>query len=302
MKTDKLKIWIKAFRLRTLPLALANAVMGSFLALDDGSFKWEIFILTVVTITLLQIVSNLANDYGDAVSGADRPDRVGPVRVTATGMVTRNEMKRMVIFFIILSMIVGSFLVFLGLRDASWKQIILFFVLGACAIAAAVMYTVGKKPYGYRGLGDIFVFIFFGLVGVIGSNYLQTNRFDFHVIIPAAIIGFMSMAVLNSNNLRDINEDSESGKRTLAVQYGLGFARQYHLVLIGSAWLLTFLYTLREFHSWWQLLYLISLPIFIRNSWKIYHYKESSELNIELRNLSLATLLFALSFGIGLAL
>jgi 1,4-dihydroxy-2-naphthoate polyprenyltransferase len=302
LKKNKITIWFLAFRLRTLPLALANAVMGSFLALDDGSFKWEIFVLTVVTITLLQIVSNLANDYGDAVSGADRPDRVGPVRVTATGMVTRNEMKRMVIFFIILSMIVGSCLVFLGLRDASWKQIILFFILGASAIAAAVMYTVGKKPYGYRGLGDIFVFIFFGLVGVIGTYYLQTNRLDIHVIVPAAIIGLMSTAVLNSNNLRDINEDSESGKRTLAVQHGLAFARKYHLLLIGSAWLLTFLFTLREFHSWWQLLYLISLPVFIRNCWKIYHYKESSELNIELRNLSLGTLLFALSFGIGLAL
>jgi len=302
LKTTKFKIWLKAFRLRTLPLALANAVMGSFLALDEKGFKWEIFVLTVCTITFLQILSNLANDYGDAVSGADKPDRTGPLRVTATGLVSMKEMKRMLILFVLLSIISGSILIYFGLKEVELKFIILFFVLGAAAIAAAIKYTVGKNPYGYKGLGDIFVFLFFGLVGVIGTFFLHTNTFNLHVIIPAAIIGFMSTAVLNINNLRDLQDDKRSGKRTLAVQHGYSFTRKYHLALIGSAWLFTFLFTITRFHSAWQFLPLITFPLFIHNCWKVYHYDDSSELNVELKNLALATFLFSLTFGLGIVL
>jgi 1,4-dihydroxy-2-naphthoate polyprenyltransferase len=302
LKTDKLKIWLKAFRLRTLPLALANAVMGSFLALFNGGFRWIIFILTILTITFLQILSNLANDYGDAVSGADKPDRVGPTRVTATGMVTKKEMKKMVINFIILSVISGSFLILIGLRHVALSKTLIYFGLGLAAIIAAIKYTVGKNPYGYKGFGDIFVFLFFGLVGVIGTYYLHTNWFDKIVIVPAAVIGLMSTAVLNINNLRDIQPDTESGKNTLPVQYGFEFARKYHLLLIGSAWLLSISYTVIHFFSLWQFLFLITLPLFILNCKKVYYHKDSSELNNELRNLALATFLFALTFGLGLIL
>jgi 1,4-dihydroxy-2-naphthoate octaprenyltransferase len=302
LKQNKLKIWLQAFRLRTLPLALANAVMGSFLALFDGGFRWVVFILTINTITFLQILSNLANDYGDAVSGADRPDRIGPTRVTATGMVTRIEMKKMMIIFISLSVISGSLLVSIGLRNMGWTKILLYYGLGLAAIVAAIKYTVGKNPYGYKGLGDIFVFIFFGLVGVIGTYYLHTNWFDKHVIVPAAIIGLMSTAVLNINNMRDISADTDSGKKTLPVQYGFEFARKYHLLLIGSALLLSIIFSIIHFFSLWQFLFLITLPLFIRNCWVIYHYKNSTELNNELKNLALATFLFALTFGLGLIL
>jgi 1,4-dihydroxy-2-naphthoate polyprenyltransferase len=302
LKTTKFNTWLKAFRLRTLPLALASAVMGSFLALSEYGFKWEILVLTVLTITFLQILSNLANDYGDAVSGADKPDRVGPLRVTASGMVTRKEMKRMVFLFIFLSLASGSLLIYFGLRNMDWKQILLFFALGIAAIVAAVKYTVGKKPYGYKGLGDIFVFIFFGLVGVVGTYYLHTNWYDSQVIIPAAMIGLMSTAVLNINNLRDITADSESGKKTLPVQFGFAFARRYHLLLISAAWFFAILFTILKFNSWWQLLPFITLPLFIRNGYKVYHYKESAELNTELKNLALATFFFALTFGLGMVL
>jgi len=302
LKTTKLNTWLKAFRLRTLPLALASAVMGSFLALSENGFKWEILVLTILTITFLQILSNLANDFGDAVSGADKPDRVGPLRVTASGMVTLKEMKRMVIFFIVLSLISGSLLIYFGLKNMNWKHILLFFAIGVAAIVAAVKYTVGKNPYGYKGLGDIFVFIFFGLAGVAGTYYLHTNWFDNQVIIPAAMIGLMSTAVLNINNLRDISADSKSGKKTLPVQFGFDFARRYHLLLIGAAWFFAILFTILEFNSWWQFLSFITLPLFIRNSWKVYHYKESAELNTELKNLALATFLFALTFGLGMVL
>jgi 1,4-dihydroxy-2-naphthoate polyprenyltransferase len=302
LKINKFKIWLQAFRLRTLPLALANAVMGSFLALFDGGFRWVVFILTITTITFLQILSNLANDYGDAVSGADRPDRVGPTRVTATGMVTKIEMKKMMIIFISLSVISGSLLVSIGLRNMGWTKILLYYGLGLAAIIAAIKYTVGKNPYGYKGLGDIFVFIFFGLVGVIGTYYLHTNWFDKMVIIPAAVIGLMSTAVLNINNMRDISADTESGKKTLPVQYGFEFARRYHLLLIGSALLLSITYSIIHFSSLWQFLFLITLPLFIRNCLVVYHHKNSAELNNELKNLALATFLFALTFGLGLIL
>jgi len=302
LKTTKFKIWLKAFRLRTLPLALANAVMGSLLALSEDGFRWEVFVFTVLTITFLQILSNLANDYGDAVSGKDNEKRVGPLRVTISGLVSKEEMKRMIFVFVGLSVVSGTLLIVLGLNNLSWKQLLIFFGLGLAAIVAAIKYTVGKSPYGYRGLGDIFVFLFFGLVGVIGTYYLHTHWFDRLVIIPAAIIGLLSTGVLNINNLRDIQTDKETGKNTLAVQYGSQFARNYHLLLIGAALLLSIVYTIIYYNSPWQWLFLITVPLFIRNVWKVYHYKESYELNAELKNLALATFFFAITFGVGLCL
>lgn len=299
---SQIKIWLQAFRLRTLPLALANAIMGSLLALAEDSFRWEVFVLTVLTITFLQILSNLANDYGDAVSGKDTSDRVGPQRVTVSGLVTKSAIKRMIIVFVGLSVITGTLLIIIGLNNLSWKQLLLFFGLGLAAIIAAIKYTVGRNPYGYKGLGDVFVFLFFGLVGVIGTYYLHIHWFDRLVIIPAAIIGLFSTGVLNINNLRDIKTDEETGKNTLAVLYGSKFAKSYHLLLIGSGLMLAVAYTIAYFNSAWQLLFLVTVPLFVRNIWKIYHYKESSELNAELKNLALATFFFAVTFGVGMVL
>ena len=299
---NKVKIWFQAFRLRTLPLALANAVMGSFLALAHGDFRWTVFVLTVFTITFLQILSNLANDYGDAVSGKDTQKRVGPSRVTILGLVTKTEMKTMMIIFVALSVISGTLLILIGLDHFTWKQLIIFFGLGLAAIVAAIKYTVGRNPYGYKGFGDIFVFVFFGLVGVIGTYYLHSHQFNSMLIIPAATIGLFSTGVLNINNLRDIETDRETGKYTLAVQYGFSFARNYQLVLIVSGWLLGLIYTAINFNSWWQLIYLLVLPLFVKNIWKVYHHRSPVELNNELKNLALATFLYALLFGMGLIL
>jgi 1,4-dihydroxy-2-naphthoate polyprenyltransferase len=302
LKTDKIQIWLKAFRLRTLPLALANAVMGSFLALFDGDFRWSICILTILTITSLQILSNLANDYGDAVSGADGPDRIGPTRVTSSGLVTRKEMKKMITVFVLFSVVSGTLLILMGLKHVPWFRILIYFGLGLAAIVAAIKYTIGKNPYGYRGFGDLFVFIFFGLVGVIGSYYLYTNWFDKHVIIPAISVGLLSTAVLNINNLRDIPADSESGKITLPVKFGFNFARKYHVALVGSALILSIFYSILHYFSPWQFLFVFTLPLFYQNAKKIYDYDASVNLNKELGNLSLATFLFAFTFGLGLIL
>ncbi len=298
----KTKIWLQAFRLRTLPLALANAVMGSLLAMSDGAFRTSIFILTLLTITFLQILSNLANDYGDAVSGKDTHKRVGPKRVTVSGMVTRTEMKRMIIVFVSLSVVSGSMLIYFGLSGLDWGKILLFFALGAAAIIAAIKYTVGRNPYGYKGLGDIFVFVFFGLIGVIGTYFLHTHWFEARLLYPASVIGLFSTGVLNINNLRDIETDKETGKNTLAVQYGLKFAQRYHVLLISVGWILGIIYTSVSFYSWWQFIYLLTLPLFIRNIIRIFRHETPAELNNELKHLAMATFLFALLFGVGMVL
>lgn len=299
---NKSRIWLKAFRLRTLPLALANAVMGSLLALVDGGFRWPIFVLAVATITFLQILSNLANDYGDAVSGKDNAKRVGPQRVTVSGLVTKAEMKAMMLVFVALSVVSGTWLILLGLDHFTWKQLTLFFGMGLAAIVAAIKYTVGRNPYGYKGFGDIFVFIFFGLVGVLGTYYLHTRWFDIMFIYPAATIGLFSTGVLNVNNLRDIETDRETGKNTLAVQYGLRFARNYHVVLISTGWLIALTFTIFYFYSWWQWIYLLSLPLFVRHLFIIRNHKTPVDLNIELKNLAMATFIFAVLFGFGMVI
>ncbi|HQN92474.1 MAG TPA: 1,4-dihydroxy-2-naphthoate polyprenyltransferase [Prolixibacteraceae bacterium] len=297
---SQIKIWLQAFRLRTLPLALANAVMGSFLAKSSGIFRWEVFILAILTIVFLQILSNLANDYGDAVSGKDTEKRVGPQRVTHTGMVSMQAMKRMIIAFVIFSFVTGSALIIVSLSALGWKIIALFFALGIAAIWAALKYTIGENPYGYKGLGDIFVFIFFGPVGVIGTFYLHTLYFDNMALVPAAVIGILSTAVLNINNLRDIDNDRETGKQTLAVKRGRLFAQRYHLLLIGSAIVLSVAFTLNYYFAPTQWLFLLTIPLFLRNCIKVYKNENAQTMNNELKNLALTTFLFSVLFGIGL--
>lgn len=297
---SQIKIWLQAFRLRTLPLALANAVMGSFLAKSAGIFRWDVLILAILTIVFLQILSNLANDYGDAVSGKDTEKRVGPQRVTHTGLVSLQAMKRMITIFVILSFLFGSALIIVALSSLGFKIIALFFALGIAAIWAALKYTVGKNPYGYKGLGDIFVFIFFGPVGVIGTFYLHTLYFDNMVLVPAAVIGLLSTAVLNINNLRDVDSDRETGKRTLAVKHGLLFAQQYHLLLIGASMVLSVAFTLNYYFAPIQWLFLLTIPLFLRNCIKVYKNENAQTMNNELKNLALTTFLFSLLFGIGL--
>ncbi|MFA9392285.1 MAG: 1,4-dihydroxy-2-naphthoate polyprenyltransferase [Prolixibacteraceae bacterium] len=300
MKQSTINIWLQAFRLRTLPLALANAVMGSFIALADGGFRWQIFILTILTITFLQILSNLANDYGDAVSGKDTEERVGPQRVTATGLVTKEAIKRMIYVFVAFAVVSGTALIVIGLNNLSWKQLLIFFGLGLAAIVAAIKYTMGRNPYGYKGLGDIFVFIFFGLVGVIGTYYLHTHWLEVSLFYPAAAIGLLSTGVLNINNLRDIETDTKTGKNTLAVKNGPDFAKAYHLMLLSAAMLFATVYTLTEYYSPWQWIFLLSIPLFIRNIVRVFKHQTAEELNNELKNLALATFFFAITFGIGL--
>jgi 1,4-dihydroxy-2-naphthoate octaprenyltransferase len=296
----KIGIWLKAFRLRTLPLALSCSVVGSFLAYSDGRFNWLIFIFSVLTILFLQILSNIANDYGDSVHGVDNDKRVGPERVTQKGLVSRRSMRVVIIVFVVLALFSGSTLIFISLQDTG--LIFLFFVLGIAAILASIKYTIGKNPFGYVGLGDFFVFLFFGIIGVAGTYFLQIHTIDLWILLPASSVGLLSSGVLNLNNMRDIENDSATGKKTMVVRMGMNAAKYYHLCLITFAMLLCIVYTLRYFGSVYQIIYLLTLPLFIHNILVVFKNTEPSELNSELKKLALSTFAFSVTFGIGLVL
>ena len=297
-----IKPWIHAFRLKTLPLALANTIIGSCLAASDDGFRWSVFGLAALTTVLLQIMSNMANDYGDFVNGKDTAERIGPKRMVQSGEITPKIMLRGIIVIGILCVVSGFALILIGTAGLDITNLLIFGVLGLAAIAAAIKYTVGKNPYGYRGLGDIFVFIFFGLVGVIGTYFLHTQSFRWDILLPASAIGFLSTGVLNMNNMRDYEADKNAGKTTIVVAMGVKKAAYYHLFLVGGAVLLAVIYTLLNYHSVGQWLFVFSFPILFLNLKKVFTYKDALELYPELPRLSMASLVFAVTFGIGLIL
>ena len=217
---SSIKAWITAFRLRTLPLAFSSILMGSFLAAYYDSFQGWIFLLAIITTLFLQILSNLANDYGDTVNGADHEGREGPQRMVQSGIISLNKMKIAVMVFAILSFISGIGLIYISFGSLIHLKFLLFLLIGLAAIVAALRYTMGSNPYGYKGLGDLYVLVFFGLVGVGGTYFLHSNNWDWIIILPALAVGFLSSGVLNVNNMRDIESDKEAGKSTLVVKMG----------------------------------------------------------------------------------
>jgi 1,4-dihydroxy-2-naphthoate polyprenyltransferase len=294
------KVWLKAFRLRTLPLAVSCIAMGGFLASATDTFRLDIFLLCILTTIFLQILSNLANDYGDSVHGADSMDRKGPARAVQSGAVTKEQMRIAVIIFVLLSFMSGMSLLIISF-GLEWKAILFFLGLGILSILAAIAYTVGKKPYGYAGLGDLSVLIFFGFVGVMGSYYLFTKQITYFEILPAMSCGLFSIAVLNINNIRDIDSDRKAGKYSIPVRIGREKAIVYHWFLLLSGMTSALTYTLLNFNSPWQLLFLLSFPLFVINGMAI-SKKPSHDLDPYLKQMALSTLLFVLLFGVGLIL
>lgn len=265
-----------------------------------GRFSWIVFILASSTTLFLQILSNLANDYGDFMHGVDNENRVGPERITQNGLISPAGMKIMILVFIGLALISGSALIVIGLNGVPVKNIIILFLLGFSAIFAAIKYTVGKKPYGYVGLGDLFVFIYFGIVGVAGTFYLHTHYLNPWVLLPASAIGLLSSGVLNLNNMRDIENDAHSGKRTLVVWIGSEAAKYYHTALITLSFLFSVIYALKFFTSVYQYLFILTMPLFFMNVMVVIQNTEPAKLNIELKKLALSTFAFSVAFGIGL--
>lgn len=289
-------------RLRTLPLALSSIILASLLALGNGIFKLEIMLLAIITTVLLQILSNLANDYGDGIKGTDNAQRIGPQRALQSGVIHPNEMKWAVIVFAIAAFSSGLVLIFMGLKNAPLSHILFFIALGLAAVWAAVQYTVGKRAYGYSGLGDVFVLIFFGWVGVVGSYYMHGTTLYPSLFLPATSIGLLSMAVLNLNNMRDRESDTQANKITLAVRLGLEKAKVYHYFLLGGTLVCALLYSMLHGESPWAFLFLIVSPILFLMIRKIAAIQNPREFDPMLKQTALTTLLFALLFGIGFLL
>ncbi len=261
---QSVRIWLDAARPKTLPLALVSIITGSALAFSTGSMSWSVAFLALVTATLLQILSNLANDYGDAVKGTDNDNRLGPTRAIQSGEVSQQDMKKAIVLNIVLTIVAGLGLVFHALDSA--QSIITFIGLGVLAIIAAIAYTVGNKPYGYAGLGDISVFIFFGLLGVSGTYFLHTGHIDSLLFLPAVGCGLLAVAVLNVNNMRDIENDSACGKRTVAVRLGEHKAKIYHFTLLLCAVIAFACYlVLQQSPLWISLPFVISLIVVIKH-------------------------------------
>lgn len=298
----EVKIWLKAFRLRTLPLALSSTLLGSFLAYSFGSFDGWVFTFAILTTLFLQILSNLANDYGDAKKGTDNEDRLGPQRVTQSGLVSMKAIKQMIVVFVLLALVSGSLLIFFGLRQYPIYLSAIFFILGLTAIYAAIKYTVGKNPYGYVGYGDLFVYLYFGIVGVCGTFFLHATFVDPWILLPASSIGLFSSGVLNLNNLRDVENDAKCGKRTLVVRIGVKAAKMYHLALVVIAVLSSIAYTLIFFQSPVQLLFMVTLPFLYLDVKKVLLNSIPLDLNSELKRLALTTFAFSITFGLGLVL
>jgi 1,4-dihydroxy-2-naphthoate polyprenyltransferase len=297
---SKARAWLISLRLRTLPLALACTGMGSFLAAGFKVFNLTVCLLTSLTAVLLQILSNLANDYGDYKHGADTDDRIGPQRALQSGVISLSAMRNAIILVSILTLISGCVLLYIA-TQGNTNAFILFLIVGLLCIVAAIKYTMGKNPYGYSGFGDIAVFIFFGLVGVAGTFYLHAHYFRLDIMMPASTLGFLSAGVLNVNNMRDIETDAAAGKRTLAVRLGLENAKWYHLFIILIAFSRLIRFTLLHTTSRWQWSFLIMLPLFIVHLRGVMK-SDSSGMDKYLKQLAIFTLLLVLCFGISIIL
>ncbi len=227
--------YIKSLRLRTVPLSVAGIVLGSLYGWEMACVDWITFIFAVLCASSLQILSNLANELGDFRKGTDNDFRTGPHRGMQRGFISEHQMQIMIFMFGALSVVYGIVLLFSAFDSWLSRDFWMFIGFGAVAVVAALCYTLGKRPYGYSGFGDLFVFVFFGLLGTLGGYYLQHRVIDASILLLSVAMGMLSVAVLNVNNMRDVENDELSGKKTMVVRMGLRNAKFYHLFLIVVA-------------------------------------------------------------------
>jgi len=285
-------------RLRTLPLTVACISLGGFLAAFEGLFSWPVLLLCLLTGILLQILSNLANDYGDAIHGADHDERQGPLREVQSGSITAGAMKNAIVITAVLSLLAGIGL--LATAQLELKILLIFLLLGVICIFAAILYTNGTLPYGYIGLGDIAVYIFFGIVGAAGSAYLISGTFDWTYLLPASACGLLSVAVLNINNIRDISSDTLAGKRSIPVRIGRSRAVLYHKCLLLTAVGLAVAYVFVNYRHPYQFTFLLASPLLIWNARMVSQNTDAAALDGALRQMALSTLIFILLFGVAI--
>ena len=304
MSTPSFKTWLVAARPRTLLLAVANIGMGIFLAFSKQEGSAAVAFFCLLTAILLQILSNLANDYGDSLHGADKADagRLGPKRAVQSGLVSSVQMRNAVGVLAGLAVLSGITLIGLAFGLERLLLSLFFMALGGAAIWAAIAYTATQNPYGYAGLGDMMVFIFFGLVAVLGTYYLQAKTLSWDLLLPATASGLFSVAVLNVNNIRDLESDKKAGKYSIPVRIGPRNARIYHLALLVIGSLAAGIYVAVNYSSPWQFLFLLALPLLAINGTKVWRGKNPATLDPLLKQMSISTLVFTLLFGIGLSL
>ena len=288
MPFDRTKVWIRAARLRTLPLSISGIVAGNALCVQAAEFSWLLFTLMLLTAIAFQIVSNFANDYGDGVKGTDNKDRIGPQRVLQSGLLSRQALKKGIIWCAVVAMLLALVLIVTAFGSDSWIYFLIFLGLAILSVWAAISYTVGERAYGYRGLGDLFVFVFFGLVSVLGAYFLQLKVISLTATAMALVMGLLSVAVLNLNNMRDRESDATVGKRTLAVILGAMGAKYYHYFLILSATGILIVFFIQQtlFYNWLILVGLIPLLIHLVT---VIKNKDPKTLDPELKKVALTT-------------
>lgn len=293
------KAFIEAARLRTLPLSLSGIIVGSFLAYADEFFDWRIGALALVTTVGFQVLSNFANDYGDGIKGTDNNDRIGPKRAIQSGDITPQQMLSVIKITGFITFMIALLLIYISFGKEHILYFILFLFFGLASIVAAIKYTMGKKAYGYSGYGDIFVFLFFGLLSVVGSYFLYSKELELSVFLPATSIGFLSVGVLNLNNIRDRESDAKAHKTTLVVKIGEEFAKYYHYYLLIASFLFSILYVMINYRTPRQFLFILAfIPIF-KHLYMVYKNKDAKKLDPELKKLALSTFLFSFLFGLG---
>ena len=295
-----MKHWIQAARLRTLPLSVSGIIVGSFYAMSQSMFNWSIVILALLTTLGLQILSNFANDYGDGIKGTDNEDRVGPKRAIQSGVITPAAMKRALVITSILTLLSAILLIYVAFKGHNLGFSLFYLGLGILAIASAIKYTVGNSAYGYRGFGDLFVFIFFGLVSTLGIYFMFAKEMDWLLLLPATAIGFLSVAVLNLNNMRDEESDRKSNKNTIVVKIGASNAKVYHYFLIVSAMISILEFSYFKDFTFDQYLYVIAFFPLLKHLKTVYTNKNPKELDPELKKVALST--FALSVLLSLSM
>ena len=302
-----MKHWIQAARLRTLPLSVSGIIVGSMYAqayptdnvlTPSEVFNWRIFAFAILTTLGLQILSNFANDYGDGMKGTDNQDRVGPKRAIQSGVISPEAMKRAIIITATLTLISAILLIFYAFGETNIGYSLFFLILGILAITSAIRYTVGNTAYGYRGYGDLFVFVFFGLVSTLGVNFLYSKQLNFDLFLPATAIGLLSVGVLNLNNMRDEAPDRKSNKNTIVVKIGGAKAKKYHYFLIISAMVLVLVFAAMDKFRFDQYLFILAYIPLTKHLITVYKNLETKALDPELKKLALSTFALAILLAI----
>jgi len=292
-----IKAWISAARLRTLPLSISGIIVGSSLGAKNNVWQSPIFWLAILTTIGFQVLSNFANDYGDGVKGTDN-NREGEERMVASGIITPKQMKKAMVITALITLVIALLLIYQSFGSEDFLHSLLFFVLGLASIIAAIKYTVGKNAYGYSGLGDLFVFLFFGLLSVLGSYFLFAHHLELDLLLPASAVGLLSIAVLNLNNMRDIENDAKNNKRTLVVKMGSSRAKIYHYCLILGAMILLLAYCCMNFNSLLQFIFTIAFIPLVLNMITVYINKEPRMLDSELKKVALSTFFLSLLWAL----